>query len=51
MTKAIIDFSGYTGPELLPVSETIHDKMLANAATFTTPSPTMVAFQTLIDTC
>ena len=50
MTKAIIDFSGYTGPDLLPAGKTIHDKMTANAATFTTPPVTMAALQTLIDT-
>jgi hypothetical protein len=50
MTKAIIDFSGYTGPDLLPVGKTLHDKMTANAATFTTPPVTMAALQTLIDT-
>jgi hypothetical protein len=52
MTKAIIDFSVYTGPELLPVGKTVHDKMTDNAATFTTPAPpvTMAALQTFIDT-
>jgi hypothetical protein len=50
MTKAIIDFSGYTGPDLVPVGKTLHDKMTANAATFTTPPVTMAALQTLIDT-
>ena len=35
-TKAIIDFSGYTAPELGPVAHVIHDQMTANAATFAT---------------
>ncbi len=43
-TKAIVDFSGYTATELGPVSHVIHDEMTANAATFTTPAITMVAF-------
>ena len=37
--KAIIDFSGYSAAELGPIAHTIHDKMVANAATF--PSPTV----------
>jgi len=49
MTKAIIDFSGYTGPDLFPASQTIHDEMTTNSATFTTPPLTMAAFQLLID--
>jgi len=49
MTKAIIDFSGYTGPELLPASQTIHDEMTTNAAVFTAPPTAMPALQTLID--
>ncbi|MBI3878436.1 MAG: hypothetical protein HY301_00005, partial [Verrucomicrobia bacterium] len=49
-TKAIIDFSGYTAPELGPVAQTIHDQMLANAATFTTPPVTMAALAALITT-
>jgi hypothetical protein len=49
MTKAIIDFSGYTGPDLLPTSQTIHDNMDTNATTFTTPPLTMAAFQGVID--
>jgi hypothetical protein len=46
--KAIIDFSGYTAAELGPVAHTIHDKMTANAATFTTPTVTMATLQTQI---
>ena len=48
--KAIIDFSGYTAAELGPIAQTIHDKMVANAATFTSPIVTMPAFQTVITT-
>jgi hypothetical protein len=48
MTKAIIDFSGYTGPDLFPASQKIHDDMTTNAATFGSPTPTMAAFQLLI---
>ncbi len=48
--KAIIDFSGYTAPELGPVAQNIHDKVLLNVATFATPSVTMTALQTLITT-
>jgi hypothetical protein len=47
--KAIIDFSGYTAAELGPIGHTIHDKMTANAATFTTPTITMAALQALLD--
>ena len=49
-TKAIIDFSGYTAAELGPIAHSIHDKMTANAATFTAPPVTMPALQTLITT-
>jgi len=49
MTKAIIDFSGYTGPDLFPASQTIHDEMTTNSATFGAPPLTMAAFQLLID--
>jgi hypothetical protein len=48
-TKAIIDFSGYTAPELGPVAQAIHDEMTEHAATFATPPITMAAFQTQID--
>ena len=47
--KAIIDFSGYTGPELLPVSRAIHDAMVLAAATFSAPPTPMPAFKTLTD--
>ncbi|MFN0079179.1 MAG: hypothetical protein ACKVY0_22170 [Prosthecobacter sp.] len=49
-TKAIIDFSGYTSPELGPDAHTIHDKMTTNAATFANPTVTMTALATLITT-
>lgn len=49
-TKAIIDFNGYTAPELGPVAHTIHDKTLLNAATFATPAVTMTALAALITT-
>ena len=47
-TKAIIDFSGYTAGDLGPAAQMIHDKMTANAATFTAPPLTMAALQTLL---
>lgn len=46
--KAIIDFSGYTAPELGPIAQNIHDKLGANAATFTALPLTLAALQTLI---
>ena len=49
-TKAVIDFTPYTAPELAPVAQTIHDKMTANAATFATPPVSMAALQALIGT-
>jgi hypothetical protein len=49
-TKAIVDFSGYTGADLDPVVQTIHDQMTANVATFATPPVAMTALQTQIDT-
>ena len=48
--KAIIDFSGYAGPALGPAAQTIHDKTLANAATFTALPVSMTALATLIGT-
>src|SRR5438132_1741121 len=50
MTKASIDFSAYTGAELIPAAQNIHDKMTANAATFPGPPVAMATFQTLTDT-
>lgn len=47
--KAIINFEDYTDPELSPVAQNIHNLMVTNAATFTTPPVTMVALQGLID--
>jgi hypothetical protein len=49
MTKAIIDFSGYTGPQLIPAAQQVHDSMTTAAATFPAPPVTMAALQTLID--
>lgn len=48
MTKAIIDFSGYSGPELLPAASAIHDGMVAAATTFPAPPTDMAAFKILI---
>ena len=48
--KAIVDFTGYTAADLAPVAQTIHNEMLAAAATFATPPITMAALQTLIGT-
>src|SRR5262249_51683110 len=45
-TKAIIDFSRYNAGALGPIAHNIHDKMLANAATFTAPPIDMTALQT-----
>ncbi len=47
-TKAIIDFSGYTNPELGPLAQIIHDEMTTNAATFAAPPVTMADLQTLV---
>lgn len=47
-TKASIDFSDYSAAELSPLAHTIHDKMLANVATFAAPPITMAAFQTQV---
>ena len=47
-TKATLDFSGDTAGELGPIAHMIHDKMAANAATFTTPPLTMAAFLTTV---
>ena len=48
MTKAIIDFSGYTGPQLTPVAQMIHDEMTTNATIFDTPPITMADLLTTI---
>ena len=48
--KAVVDFSGYTGPALAPVAKTIYTQMTAKAATFPAPPVTMVAVQGLITT-
>ena len=43
ITKATIDFTSYTAPDLIPVTQTIHDQMVVNAATFPSPVPSMAA--------
>ncbi len=48
--KAIVDFSGYPAADLSPVAQMIHDKLVANAATFPTLPTSMPALQTLITT-
>ena len=48
--KAIVDFTGYTGPELAPVAQAIHDHMSAKAVLFPAPPLTLLAFQALITT-
>jgi hypothetical protein len=47
--KAVVDFTGYTAPELTPIATMIHDKMLANVAIFATPAVPMAELQTAID--
>jgi len=47
-TKAITDFSNYKDADIGPAAQLIHDKMLANAATYTTPPIAMPAFLTLV---
>ncbi|MEO6750943.1 MAG: hypothetical protein ABIP85_04120 [Chthoniobacteraceae bacterium] len=49
-TKATIDFTSYTAPELIPVAQTIHDQMAVNAASFPSPSPTVAALLTDLTT-
>jgi hypothetical protein len=51
MTKAIIDFSGYTGSELITISQAIHDAMTPIIAQFPKIPITLADLQTLIDTC
>lgn len=48
--KAIVNFSGYTGVDLLPVAETIHGKMSSNTIIFPTPPTSMTAFGNLVET-
>jgi hypothetical protein len=47
-TKAILDFSGYPGGDLVPLAHTIHDAMTTNAATFPNPPVMMANLATLI---
>jgi len=49
-TKAVIDFCNYAAAELTPIAQTIHDEMLANAATFDDPPVAMTALATLLST-
>jgi hypothetical protein len=48
--KAVIDFTRYTDAILAPTAQTIHDEMLAAAATFADPPVAMAALATLIST-
>jgi hypothetical protein len=47
--KAVIDYSGYSAAELGPIAQNIHDKLVANAATFPDLPVTVVNLQTAID--
>jgi hypothetical protein len=49
-TKAIIDFSSYPAAELGPVAQHINTRITDNVATFATPTVTMAALGTLIET-
>ena len=49
-TRAVIDFTPYPAAELTPKAQTIHDQMVANAATFAAPVPNMPALATLLAT-
>jgi hypothetical protein len=51
MTKAITDFSGYSGPELVVTSQTIHDALVPIAAQYPNLPVALPAFQDLIDIC
>lgn len=46
--KAVIDFTGYSGADFAPVAQTIHDQMIANAATFPAPPVSMATLLALI---
>lgn len=48
--KAIVDFSGYTGPDLAPVVQVIHDKLLAAGATFPNLPTSPATLATLLGT-
>jgi hypothetical protein len=48
--KAIVSFSGYTGDELRPIAEAIHEKMSANAATFPSPPTSMSDLGAMVET-
>lgn len=51
MTKAMTDFTGYTGPDLITTAQTVHDAMVKGTATFDNPPTSMPDFQTAITTC
>jgi hypothetical protein len=51
MTKAAIDFTGYSGDALIPAAQNVHDMILPNAALFPDLPTTMADLQTLITTC
>lgn len=48
--KAVIDLSGYQAAQLTPTAQSVHDAMLAEAATFDDPPITMPDFQNHITT-
>jgi hypothetical protein len=50
ITKAAIDFTGYSGGALIPAAQATHDTILANAATFPNLPTSMADLQTLITT-
>src|SRR5256885_2378596 len=47
-TKAIIDFSNFTGAELGPVAQFIHEQMSDNDDIFDSPTVSMIALGTLV---
>jgi len=47
-TKAITDFSNYTAPELGPVAQHIHERMVAKADIFASPTVAMMALDTSV---
>jgi hypothetical protein len=49
-TKAIIDFNGYSGPDLCPAARAIHDGMEKNKTLFANPPVTMADLLLLIET-
>jgi hypothetical protein len=51
ITKAAIDFTGYSGDALIPAAQGIHDTIVLNAALFPNLPTSMADLQTLITTC